>query len=380
MGVPGSSAVYFGGTVAYNTRKSQKLLCGDDELYKRLLDPVTNEDDEKLLDEHPDLSAAARKYIKSKLHWTRETAMKYCHHVETNYAIAEGGATGPTFRPEGLATGFAVLAVAGRKSSGEIGILAQTIVRSTHANREENMRLFADSAAKLCIETLANTKPYLDASGNNAINSLDDSPGINEREACLDRSSHLRNDAEAMKEFYEDPNALHVIIRGGDEVMFASSTELALPTLSNIIANGNIGVDALNRRTFLGRLGSAQTPVFGVYLPKDTSYTDQNTYFAVTRSNAPLLGPLHNELVLTATAYANWQKSHQYCYICGSPLEYIHGGTVSCAAHNLSCTLSFSAHCDIFHAFLCFITKCAKCINADGKHHLHWPRYPELFL
>ena len=32
-------------------------------------------------------------------------------------AIAEGGATGPTFRPEGMDCGFAVIAVAGRKKS-----------------------------------------------------------------------------------------------------------------------------------------------------------------------------------------------------------------------------------------------------------------------
>ena len=30
-------------------------------------------------------------------------------------AIAEGGATGPTFRPEGMNKGFAVLTIAGRK-------------------------------------------------------------------------------------------------------------------------------------------------------------------------------------------------------------------------------------------------------------------------
>ena len=36
--------------------------------------------------------------------------------MDTNFAIAEGGATGPTFNPEGMKAGFAVLAIAGRKS------------------------------------------------------------------------------------------------------------------------------------------------------------------------------------------------------------------------------------------------------------------------
>lgn len=331
MGVPGSSVVYFGGTVAYNTKKSGKLLCGDEELHGRLLNPAQNDDEDMLLDEHPDLSPEARKYIKSKLYWTRETALKYCQHVDTDFTIAEGGATGPTFRPKGLTTGFAVLAVAGRTGAGDVNILAQKIVRSTHANRQANMRLFADSAAKLCIEALTDMNPSLNHAkiDSDAIStSLQSDPGINYTNMHLDRSSHLRNDSDQMQKLYEDMNALHVIIRGNDEVMFANPTQLALPTLQNIILAGGIGEELLERRTFLGRLGPAQTPVFAIFLPKSTSYSDHDAYFANTRSHAPMLDALHNELALTATAYVNWQKSHQFCNICGSPLEYIHGGTV----------------------------------------------------
>ncbi len=57
-----------------------------------------------------------------------------------------------------------------------------------------------------------------------------------------------------------------------------------------------------------------------------------------------MLNPIHNELALTATAYFNWQDTHQYCSMCGSPLEFIQGGT------------------------------CAKCSIKDGKPHFHWPR------
>ena len=331
MGVPGSSAVYFGGTVAYNTKKSGRLLCGDEELHKRLLNPSQNDDDDMLLDDYPDLSQEARNYIKLKLYWTRETALKYCQHVGTDFAIAEGGATGPTFRPKGLTTGFAVLAVAGRKGDGDVHILTQKIVRSTHANRQANMRLFADCAAELCTEALTDNNPSLNvakvARDTIAMNLASDS-GSNYSGMHLDRSSQLRSDAEQMDRLYKDTNALHIVIRGNDEVMFATQTELALPTLETIIQNGGIEGQALERRTFLGRLGHAQTPVFAIFLPKSTLYSDEDSYFASTRAHAPMLDSLYNELALTATAYANWQKSHQFCNICGSKLEYIYGGTV----------------------------------------------------
>lgn len=326
MGVPGSSAVYYGGTVAYNTKKSEKLLCGDEKLHKRLLSPVENKSDDVLLNEHPDLSDEARTYVKSKLHQTREAALKYCQHVETDYAIAEGGATGPTFRPKGLTAGFAVLTIAGRKGGG-VEILAQKIVRSTHTDREGNMRLFADSAAELCIETLGITDKSSLGETRMTVEENIGSDGINKQDMYLDRSSILRSNATEMNRLYEDPDALHVILRGSGEVMFATATELALSTLSNIIEEGIIGEYELKNRTFLGRIG--QTPVVAVFLSKDTTYKSQNGYFAITRSHAPMLTPLHNELALTATAYNHWQQSHQYCYVCGSPLEYIHGGTVS---------------------------------------------------
>lgn len=96
MSVPGSSAVYYGGTVAYNTKKSGKLLCGDEELHGRLLNAPSAAavNDEDLLDAHPDLSEEAREYVKSKLHWTRQTALSYCDHVQTDFAIAEGESFG----------------------------------------------------------------------------------------------------------------------------------------------------------------------------------------------------------------------------------------------------------------------------------------------
>ena len=55
--------------------------------------------------------------------------------------------------------------------------------------------------------------------------------------------------------------------------------------------------------------------------------TDGSPYFANTRSRAPMLSTLDNEIALTASAYANWRTSHRFCTQCGSPVEYVQGGT-----------------------------------------------------
>ena len=83
MSVPGSSSVYFGSTVAYNTKKSGKLLCGDEQLHGRLLDgpsPSTVDDIER-----GGLSEETMKYMRAKLHWTRETSLAYCEHMGTGF-------------------------------------------------------------------------------------------------------------------------------------------------------------------------------------------------------------------------------------------------------------------------------------------------------
>ena len=159
-----------------------------------------------------------------------------------------------------------------------------------------------------------------------------------------------------MKDFYQRLDSLHVLLRGTNEVMFATTTDLALPSLKNIIEDESLislfstgGGDAttredtLKKRIFIGRIG--EQAVFATFLPNDATYDGsyQSCYFGNTRSRAPLLNSLHNELALTSTAYVNWQNTHQFCCTCGAPLEYIHGRT------------------------------CAKCMGSD-KTHFHWPR------
>lgn len=364
MSVPGSSKVFFGSTTAYSTKRSGPLLCGDAGLHARLLSgesslsslPAGNNID---IDIPQHLSEETKQYINSKINWTRETALSFCHHMQTDYAIAEGGATGPTFHPKGMASGFAVLAIAGRKqrgvdgsgSGGDIEILAQKVVHSPHDGdcRELNMRLYADEAAELCLEAMGATtamspsdpkKPKVSNSGAGGAHDL-----------VLDRSSHLRSDDATMKEYNQRKDAQHVIVRGTGEVLFASSTQLALPSMDELLEGAllhAVDVDKhLQNRTFLGRLGANKIPVFALLLPESAGIIgNSGFYFAGTRPHAPFLLPLHNELALTATAYANWRDTNRFCPVSGSPLEYIDGGT------------------------------CAKSLStgSDGKPHLHWPR------
>ena len=352
MSVPGSSRVYFGGTVAYSTKRAGKLLCGDVELHDRLLKSTsssTTEDDNKIVDVPEHLSDETKAYIQSKVNWTREAALAYCKHMNVDFAIAEGGATGPTFNPVGMKAGFAVLAIAGRRNGqDDVEILAQKAVYSTHGDRELNMRLYADAAAKLTIEAMKIANPSLVATMTEEEVQSKESDNL-----YLDRSSHLRNDKEVMQELYNRPDAQHVIIRGTSEVMFTSDAQLHLPTLDHIHSDTSLEAmfesdskkrEALENRTFLGRLGDEQTPLFALFLPENTTSTNETTsspyYFANTRSRAPMLSPLDNEIALTASAYVNWRNNHKYCSKCGSAVDYAQGGT------------------------------CAKCTNG----HMSWPR------
>jgi hypothetical protein len=81
MAQPGASQVFFGGIIAYNTKKSKPLLLNDAALYQSLT-AAPRTDDETLSEEE--------RYIQSKLDWTAQTSVAFCKELETDYAIAEG--------------------------------------------------------------------------------------------------------------------------------------------------------------------------------------------------------------------------------------------------------------------------------------------------
>ena len=225
------------------------------------------------------------------------------------------------------------------------------------------MRLFADASAEACLEAMSianqssETKKPIQQQQHQQQHQYQQTD-TSEANQFFDRSAHIRDDEEIMKDFHQRLDSLHVLLRGTNEVMFATTTDLALPTLKDIIEDESLialfntgGGDAstqediLKKRTFIGRIGEDKTPVFATtFLPNDATYDGnyQSCYFGNTRSRAPLLNSLHNELALTSTAYVNWQNTHKFCCTCGAPLEFIHGRS------------------------------CAKCMGS--KTHFHWPR------
>jgi len=346
MAQPGASSVFYGGSVAYNSRRGKALLLNDDELHKSLTVP---KDESK-----GDASSDANAYIQSKFDWTAKTSVAFCKALDTDFAIAEGGASGPTFRPDGMDSGFAVLSVAGKVGNG-VQVLKQKVVHSNHADRQKNMRLFADEAAEVMIEVLGQQKLNLEtegtcdippelptsagtvsvsaaavADGDDDDDDYDDDYDNDDNDdyddsVILDRATTLRSDSQAIAEM--KLRAKYVLVRK-NEILFRSSTKLAL--LSNDDVSNHL-INTQNQVTFLGILSDeAKTPIFGIDLLNDDG-ADASSFdefsFLNTRTNAPLLPRLHNELALHITAYANWQRNNAFCPSCGAPTTLLHAGT-----------------------------------------------------
>jgi NAD+ diphosphatase len=312
MSVPGSSSVYYGGSVAYNTKRAKKFLLNDGDLHQRLLNASHNS------------TRQAEAYIQSKMTWTEETAKAFCEQLDVDFVIAEAGASGPTFRPRDLHAGFAVVAVAGRNSTGTAEILAQSVVRSEHANRRENMRLFADYAAELAVETILGETSKIHQTENGA-----------EAEAglWLDRATHLRTDKEALRQLEEQSGAQCVVLLESRECLMTSHDSgtrygiVLLPLNKLLLSLSNLP------RSFLG-LDPDKNPIFMVDVTRQQwdDYTasaniPEDAQFENTRTHAPLLPSHENELALYASALSNWKRTHKFCSVCGGPLEEIQGGT-----------------------------------------------------
>mmetsp|Transcript_19078 Transcript_19078/g.29048 ORF Transcript_19078/g.29048 Transcript_19078/m.29048 type:complete len:536 (-) Transcript_19078:2039-3646(-) len=320
MAIPGSSGVYYGGSVAYNTKRAKKLLCDDSKLHETLLANSS--------------SSEAGAYIQSKLVWTGETAKAFCEHLNVDYAISEGGASGPTFRPEGLTKGFAALAIAGRDDkTGKVEVLAQKVIHSPHADRQKNMRLFADSAAELALETI------MGISSKHESKSL--SGASTEAGFWLNRATHLRTDQEALDKLEKHPNAKCVVLLDSNQCLMKSSEDGTFNNLIILPMDAPPIHDDFLPKSFLG-LDPDQNPIFAVDITNKESISNDNLLiggtFQNTRTHAPLLPAHENELALYATALSQWKRTHKFCSQCGSPLTPIQGGTclkcTSCDNHS----------------------------------------------
>ncbi|CAB9499284.1 NADH pyrophosphatase [Seminavis robusta] len=333
---PGASNVYYGGSVAYNTRRAKPLLLNNPELHKTLTAPLTQDNAE----------SEKERYIQSKVAWTQQTAIAFCEGMDTDICIAEGGATGPTFRPEGLDTGFAVIAIAAKssQSSTKIVIVKQKLIESTHANRQVNMRLFADRAAELALQVITGGEEE-EAAAEDTSQATVDKPHF-------DRATHLRADPEQLEALAQDA---HYVILHQNATLFqtippqtqeddddntAHNRKLQLLSQTQVqqvmdsLPNG-----ARKETTFLGLLNDHQA-IFGVDILScndDSSkvetaiHTTLNTdecHFQDTRTVAPLLASsCENEIVLHATALAQWQRRAPHCTVCGTITRLEDGGT-----------------------------------------------------
>lgn len=124
LAVPGASAYYMGGTVVY-TRRARRELLG-----------LT---DDQMASVPPGTEALALLLAR---------AMK--EQLNTDWAVAEIGATGPTGTSYGYGAGHGVFAVVGPDD-----LEAAIVLETGSPDREANMRLFAIAALELFARQLA---------------------------------------------------------------------------------------------------------------------------------------------------------------------------------------------------------------------------------
>jgi len=331
MAVPGSSAVYYGGSVSYNTKKARKLLLDDDEMHAALVAGVEPREGESEADQ----------YIRSKHDWTARTAVAFCEALQTDYAVAEGGAVGPTFNKEGLTSGFVVLCVAGRSAPGEAAkVLAQRLVRSDHADRMRNMKAFAEHAAELLCETVGAVEA---AAAVGAV-----APAVGPPQ--LDRDSVSRTDETKVAAHLSSSRARFVVCQG-DKVLLhsavADAAEAPPPRRAGSLAllphaEAVAAAPAWGAVSYLGQLAGSDAPdapdeprpVFAV--DAGTSATEEGGVaggsgttameFADTRLAAAKLEGTDSALALYAHGLLAWQRRSGFCASCGGAAALVRAG------------------------------------------------------
>lgn len=121
LAVPGASAYFLGGAVVY-TRQARRALLDISEAAMH------------------ELRASTEQYALLLARTTRD-------RFESSWAIGESGATGPTGNRYGDAAGHCCIAVSGPRE--------RTITLETgQAERQANMRLFAQGALQLLLDVL----------------------------------------------------------------------------------------------------------------------------------------------------------------------------------------------------------------------------------
>jgi NADH pyrophosphatase NudC (nudix superfamily)/nicotinamide mononucleotide (NMN) deamidase PncC len=350
MAQPGASAVYWGGSVAYRTQKAKPFLLNDAALHQKLTTTTPFLPTEKN-GTNTSVESDKDRYIASKMDWTRHTALAFCDQAGTDFCIAEGGAAGPTFRPAGLTTGFVVVAVAARMPDNSVEVVRQKVIESNTNDREFNMRLFADEAAKLAHEAVVHVRGAADEPEDQVVAEEGGSAPPFETPQ-FDRATQLRSDTDALASMAATAN--YVVLHRNLSLFKVADTSVGDGHSRALAFLSEDQIDAVcatisglrKETTFLGLL-DGQQPVFGVdFLMEGDVKTSadvlhqaisdvlsdgdaDSTVLEDTRTVAPLLSPAtaDNELVLHATALAQWQRRAPFCPACGGQTTLLDGGT-----------------------------------------------------
>ena len=133
MAVEGSSAVYQGGSVAYNTRKCQPVLLNDAELHASL----------------PERLGGGRRVVQSvEARLDGEDGRGLLRGHGDGLRRGRGRRGGADVPAEGA--GFGVLGHRRGRAGGDgIKVVRQTLCESPHARRGDNMERFATAAARV---------------------------------------------------------------------------------------------------------------------------------------------------------------------------------------------------------------------------------------
>jgi nicotinamide mononucleotide (NMN) deamidase PncC len=155
LSLPGASAYFTGGAVAYAAVARQALIPGThDEL--RALELVRGSDN----------YASPERYWESRVVWATSAARDVRLRCGADWGIAEVGAAGPSFhRATGVdaasGSGFAVVAVVGPPADerAEADRVWVRVCETGHARRDENMWQFAAAAASLAAQCVEGSEP-----------------------------------------------------------------------------------------------------------------------------------------------------------------------------------------------------------------------------
>lgn len=139
LATPGASKITTCGAISYTSSRAVPVLGPEAQ---SLDEPLDN-------DGHRCRPKDGTEYIASKQERVMTLARQKRRETGATWCIVENGASGPSFAYDDLSAGFSAIFVSGP------GVERGVLVRSAHANREENMWLFTRTALDLLADCVA---------------------------------------------------------------------------------------------------------------------------------------------------------------------------------------------------------------------------------